>query len=136
MDGPDGADSITSLLARHADDAVCRLVTVGRRSGRPHDIEIWFGVVGDELAFISGNGPSADWYRNALANPAVEVRLGGRWLAGTARDAVGEERRRVGEVMGRKHRGWGGDADIGLTEPAWVWEVPALLVGDLRLRGS
>ena len=127
-------DDVASFVRRHAEDAYCRFVTVGRRSGQPHDIEIWFGVVGREVALISGNGPTADWYRNALAQTAVGLRIGGIWFDGTARDAVGDERRQVGEVLGVKHGGWGGDPDIGLTEPAWVWDVPALLVGDLRRR--
>lgn len=126
--------TVRQFLDAHADDSVCRFVTTGRRSGQPHDIEIWFGVVDGEIGLISGNGPTADWYRNALAHPAVELRLGEVWLTGTARDAVGDGRRRIGEVLGAKHGGWGGDPDIGLTEHAWVWDVPALLVGDLRRR--
>jgi deazaflavin-dependent oxidoreductase (nitroreductase family) len=121
-----------TVLAAHAADDVCDLVTTGRRSGRPHEVEIWFGVVtgssGDELALISGNGPTADWYRNLLADPHVRVRLGDAWYDGTARDVTDpEERRRVGDVMGAKYV-WGGDPSIGLTYDAWCYEVPAALV--------
>lgn len=123
---------MAAFLAEHAGDDVCRLVTIGRRSGRRHDIEIWFGVAGEQLTFIAGNGPTCDWYRNALADPAVEVRLGDVWLAGVARDAVGDDRRLVGEVMRAKHGGWGGDPSIDLTMSAWLWDVPALVAADLR----
>jgi deazaflavin-dependent oxidoreductase (nitroreductase family) len=126
-------DRVSSFLAEHAEDDVCRFVTVGRRTGKPHDIEIWFAVVVGEVALIAGNGPTCDWWQNAMAEPAVELRIGDRWLRGTARAAEGEARRRVGEAMGAKYGGWGGDPSIGLTEPAWVWDVPALLVGDLEL---
>jgi hypothetical protein len=27
----------------------CRLITVGRRTGQPREIRIWFGAVGDRL---------------------------------------------------------------------------------------
>ena len=111
---------------------VCRFVTVGRRSGRRHDVEMWFGAVGDEVCLIAGNGPTCDWLRNALAHPEVELRLDGQWVRGRARLAVGDERRRVGEVMREKYGGWGGDPDIGLTEDAWLWDVPALLVHLVR----
>ena len=69
---------MTSWLAEHADDDCCDVTTTGRRSGKPHEIEIWFGVIDDTMYLISGNGPDADWYRNALANPHVTVRLGRR----------------------------------------------------------
>ncbi len=108
---------------------VCRLVTNGRRTGRPHDIEMWFSLVGEAVCMISGNGPSADWYRNALADPWVKMRFGSDWFAGSARPAAqGEERRAVGEAMTRKYGGWGGDPEIGLAESDWTWRVPALIV--------
>lgn len=115
-----------------ADRPVCRLVTVGRRSGRVHDIEMWFGVVDGSFVFISGNGPDADWYRNALAAGEATVRIGRHGFVGAARTADTSERRRVGEVMTAKYGGWGGDPSIGLTESDWTWRVPALVVGDLR----
>ena len=45
------------------------------------------------MYLISGNGPTADWYRNALANPQVSVRLAGETHEGVARD--GDRRRRT-----------------------------------------
>jgi deazaflavin-dependent oxidoreductase (nitroreductase family) len=117
-----------SDLAHHD---VCRLVTIGRRTGRRHDIEIWFGTDGDVLYLISGNGPGADWFRNLLANPEVEIRIDGHAWRGKARKVTDpEERLTVGRLMGAKYGGWGGDPGIGLTEPAWLWSVPAAAVED------
>jgi len=62
-------------LAAHADVENCYGTTKGRRTGKLHEIKIWFGVVGDTLCLISGYGPTADWFRNALANPEVTVRI-------------------------------------------------------------
>lgn len=119
-----------------ADLDVCRLVTIGRRSGRPHDIEMWFGVVDGMVCMISGNGDGADWYRNALHNPEVTVRFGRSAFTGEARPAdPGDERRLVGVEMTRKYAGWGGDAEIGLEEDDWTWRVPALMI-TLRDRSS
>ena len=73
----------------NADEECCDLATTGRRSGRPHQIEIWFAVAGDVLYMVSGNGDSADWYRNALADPAVTLRLGGIARRATARAPCG-----------------------------------------------
>ena len=64
-------------LDEHADVECCDIVTTGRVSGNPHEVEIWFGVLDGALYLISGNGPGADWYRNILAAPGVLVKLAG-----------------------------------------------------------
>ena len=105
------------------------MTTIGRRSGKAHEIEIWFGVIDDTMYLISGNGPTADWYRNAMADSQVAVRLAGGTHEGVARDVTDEdERRRVGDLMGGKYP-WDGDASIGLTRHNWCYEVPVLAIG-------
>ncbi|NNE11090.1 MAG: nitroreductase family deazaflavin-dependent oxidoreductase [Ilumatobacter sp.] len=117
-----------SWLDEHADDECCDVVTTGRVSGRPHEIEIWFGVMDDAMYLISGNGPTADWYRNMLADPEVTVKLAGEQHVGRARDVTDPtERRRGGDVMGAKYV-WGGDPSIGLTYEAWCYDVPAIAI--------
>ena len=115
-------------LRSNVDVDCCYLTTTGRRSGRPHEIEIWFGVIGETLYLICGNGPTADWYLNLVADPGVLLRIEGETRRGRA-SVVGdpEERRRVGDVMGAKYV-WGGDPDIGLTYEAWCYDVPAVAV--------
>ena len=115
-------------LRAHAGDDCCMFSTVGRRTGKTHRLEIWFGVHDDVVYFISGNGPTADWFRNALANPSVTIELSGRLLHGTAREVVDPaERLQVGELMGAKYS-WDGDPSIGLTRDAWCFLVPVLAV--------
>ena len=104
------------------------MTTIGRRSGKAHEIEIWFGVIDATMYLISGNGPTADWYRNALANPQVSARLAGETHTGVARDVTdADERRRAGDLMGEKYS-WDGDSSIGLTRHAWCYEVPLLAI--------
>ncbi|MEP7203723.1 MAG: nitroreductase/quinone reductase family protein [Ilumatobacteraceae bacterium] len=104
------------------------MTTIGRLSGKTHEIEIWFGVINHTMYLISGNGPSADWYRNALINPEVSVRLGGEMHIGVARDVTdADERRSVGDLMGAKYP-WEGDSSIGLTRQAWCYDVPVLAI--------
>jgi hypothetical protein len=117
-----------SWLAEHADTECCDLTTTGRISGRAHEVEIWFGVIADTLYLISGNGPGADWYRNALATPQVSVRISGMSRHGIATPVTdADERRRVGDLMGAKYP-WDGDPSIGLTFEMWCYEVPVLAV--------
>jgi deazaflavin-dependent oxidoreductase (nitroreductase family) len=119
---------VSRWLADNAEVECCYLTTTGRRSGRPHEIEIWFGVIDDELYLISGNGPTADWYRNLVAERRVSLRLAGQTRAGRARVVDDpDERWRVGEVMGAKYV-WDGDPAIGLTYRAWCYDVPAVAV--------
>ena len=129
------AASGRALLAEHADDDCCDLTTVGRRSGRLHRIEIWFGVIDGTAYCISGNGPTADWYRNALEAGRATIHLGRDGstdrpidIDGVARDVTDpDERRRVGDLMGAKYP-WDGDPSIGLTRQAWCYEVPVLAI--------
>jgi deazaflavin-dependent oxidoreductase (nitroreductase family) len=67
----------------------CRLVTTGRRSGEPREIEIWFAARGDTIFMLSGGGDAAHWVRNLVADPRVRVRIGGREFTGTARVVQG-----------------------------------------------
>jgi deazaflavin-dependent oxidoreductase (nitroreductase family) len=117
-----------SWLTQHAEVDCCDLTTTGRSSGNAHKIEIWFGVIDDTMYLISGNGPSADWYRNAVVKPRVSVRLKRETRNGLARDVTDpDERRRVGDLMGQKYP-WEGDSSIGLTRQAWCYDVPVLAI--------
>ena len=54
------------------------LTTTGRRTGRPHRIEIWFGhEAGSTLYLMAGGGTRSDWVANLIASPAVEIEIGG-----------------------------------------------------------
>jgi deazaflavin-dependent oxidoreductase (nitroreductase family) len=123
---------VTDWLTRHAGDDCCDITTTGRRSGKPHEIEILFGFIDDTMYLIAGNGPKADWYRNALSTPQVSVRLAGETHSGFARDVIdADERRRVGDLMGAKYP-WEGDSSIGLTRQAWCYDVPVLAIDHWR----
>ena len=67
-----------------ADDDFCYLTTIGRATGQPHTIEIWFALDGDALYMLSGS-PTSDWVKNLLRAPDVAVRLGETTFAGRAR---------------------------------------------------
>lgn len=78
---------MTGGLSSLAAEPFCYLTTTGRVSGRPHTIEIWFGLKERTLYVLSGNGPRrrADWVKNLTKTPAVTVRIGDRELSGRAR---------------------------------------------------
>ena len=118
----------SGFLASFADVECCDIVTTGRRTRRRHEIEIWFGVLDDTMYLISGNGPTADWFRNLQADPVVTVKLDDELHEGVARVVTDpDERERVGDIMGSKYV-WNGDPAIGLTYEAWCYEVPAVAI--------
>ena len=115
-------------LASNAEVENCYLTTRGRKSGNPHEIEIWFVVHGPSLYMVSGGGTTSHWYMNLVADPQVSVRIEGETRIGRARVVTDEaERRRVGDLMGGKYV-WGGDPSIGLTYEGWCYDVPAVAV--------
>jgi deazaflavin-dependent oxidoreductase (nitroreductase family) len=69
-------------LDRHS---VIDLTTVGRLTGRPHTIEIWFTHRESTIYLLSGGGDRSDWVRNLIRTPQVRVRAGGGEYRGTGR---------------------------------------------------
>ncbi len=63
----------------------CYLTTTGRVSGRPHTIEIWFGVDGPTLYMLSGGRDRSDWVKNLQRTPEVALRIADRQFRGPAR---------------------------------------------------
>jgi deazaflavin-dependent oxidoreductase (nitroreductase family) len=63
-------------LTTHADQEFCYLTTTGRRTGRPHEIEIWFVLLDGTVYLMAGGGDRADWVRNLRADPEVRLRMG------------------------------------------------------------
>jgi nitroimidazol reductase NimA-like FMN-containing flavoprotein (pyridoxamine 5'-phosphate oxidase superfamily) len=62
------------LPARLRSEAYCYFTTTGRVTGKPHEIEIWFGLEHNTLYLMSGDGQS-DWVTNLRKTPACTVRI-------------------------------------------------------------
>ena len=77
--------SIVDLLANLAREDFCYLTTTGRVSGRPHQIEIWFGAQNSSIYLMAGGGHGSDWVKNLLKDPNVTVKIAKHEFAGTAR---------------------------------------------------
>jgi deazaflavin-dependent oxidoreductase (nitroreductase family) len=83
------------------------LTTTGRRTGREHRIEVWFGLSGDVVYVMSGGGDRSDWVRNLQANPRARIRVGDVERPARARvvtdpDEDGSARR----LLAAKYQGW------------------------------
>ena len=62
------------LFSKLKDEEYCYLTTTGRITGKPHQIEIWFGLNEKTIYLLSGDSKS-DWVKNLLKNPSVTVRI-------------------------------------------------------------
>ncbi|HEY7876319.1 MAG TPA: nitroreductase family deazaflavin-dependent oxidoreductase [Actinomycetota bacterium] len=90
-----------------ADDDFCYLTTIGRRSGRPHTIEIWFAEDSGRLFLLAGGGERADWVRNLRADARVGLRVGDYDDSATATvvtDATDDALAR--RLLAAKYQGW------------------------------
>jgi deazaflavin-dependent oxidoreductase (nitroreductase family) len=63
---------------------VTMLETIGRKTGRPRRTAVGGRVIGNQFWMVSEHGEHSDYVRNIKANPAVRVRVHGRWRSGTA----------------------------------------------------
>jgi deazaflavin-dependent oxidoreductase (nitroreductase family) len=89
-------------------DTYAYLTTTGRRTGKPHRIEIWFGMEDGRVYLLSGGRDRSDWVRNLQANPEVTIELGGKTLAGVARvvpEGSEEDQRARALLVGKYRQG-------------------------------
>jgi deazaflavin-dependent oxidoreductase (nitroreductase family) len=63
---------------------VLLLTTIGRKSGLPRKVPLQYEWEDGVVYLGSARGTEADWFRNILANPGVELQIGSRRYRGTA----------------------------------------------------
>ncbi|MGE5464835.1 MAG: nitroreductase family deazaflavin-dependent oxidoreductase, partial [Syntrophothermus sp.] len=85
----------------------CYLTTTGRVTGRPHEIEIWFGAGEGTLYLLSGGGRNSDWVKNLLRKPEVTVRISKTIFSATARLVTDPEEEMAARYMlAEKYNEW------------------------------
>jgi len=79
------------------DEEYCYVTTTGRVTGKPHQIEIWFGLNENTVYLLSGGMDKSDWVKNLLKNPSATVRIARKTFKATARIVKDKEE----EMMAR-----------------------------------
>jgi deazaflavin-dependent oxidoreductase (nitroreductase family) len=121
--------AVADALDDIPDKAFCYVTTVGRRTGRPHRIEIWFGARGRTLYLLSGGGDRSDWVRNLRQQPGCSVDVGARTHRARARfDMPADEEHAARRLLAAKYQGWVEG------NPLSSWAATALVVA-LDLEG-
>jgi len=84
------------------DAPIAILFTTGRTSGEQRSAPLIFGRDGDDIVLVASQGGAPEhpgWYRNLRKDPEAEIQImGDRWRV-RARDAEGDERERLWELM-------------------------------------
>ncbi len=94
-------------LAELKNEDYCYLTTTGRKSGNPHEIEIWFGIQDNSLYLLSGGGEDSDWVKNLRVNPNVTVRIAKQTFTGIARIVSDEKEELMARhMLAGKYQGW------------------------------
>ncbi len=92
-----------------ANNKVLYLTTVGRMTGLPREIEIWFVLHCDRFYLFAETGEAAAWVKNIRSAPEGGVRIGGSSVGAKARILDREIDRelwaQVGAIADRKY-GW------------------------------
>ena len=99
-----------SVLASLADARVLYLTTIGRRSGQPRTIEIWFTCCQSKLYLNAERAHNANWVRNIVQHPEVQVRIKEQQFAGRARVLDHQADRVLWDTvadLSRQKYGWG-----------------------------
>jgi deazaflavin-dependent oxidoreductase (nitroreductase family) len=71
-------------LGRVIGGFILLLTTIGRKSGMRRVTPLQYERIGDDYYLGAARGLKADWVRNILVNPCVEVRVGSKQFEGQA----------------------------------------------------
>lgn len=66
------------------DEKFAYLTTIGRTSGKPHRIEVWFAAEGGRVFLLSGGRDRSDWVKNLIENPVITLEIKDEKRAGVA----------------------------------------------------
>lgn len=98
---------LATTLEELGREEFCYLTTIGRVSGAPHKVEMWFAVEGPHVYLLAGGGEEADWVKNLRSQPAVALRIGTARFRAQAR-VVGDEAEeyRARRLLAAKYERW------------------------------
>lgn len=113
-----------TTLNRLAKEEYCYLTTTGRVSGKPHEIEIWFGLDDHTIYLLSEGREKSDWVKNLVKTPKVKVRIAKKNFNGTARFVTDEQEEMMARrMLATKYEQW----RVGRSFSHWA--RTALVVG-------
>jgi len=113
----------------------CYLSTVGRRSGEPRRVEVWYVIV-DEQIVLTGTPGARHWLANLRehADAVLQLRVPDRDLAVKAEEVTDRgKRRRVAQEAWRLQP-WYAEQPFSIED--WVANSPMVVLTSTRAGGS
>jgi deazaflavin-dependent oxidoreductase (nitroreductase family) len=71
---PPSIDALKSRLSRLNE---INITVIGRKSGRPISIPVWFVLEDGKLYLLPVSGSDTQWYKNVQKNPSLRIDAGG-----------------------------------------------------------
>ena len=71
-------------LQNVASQRLIHVTTTGRKTGKPHTVELWFAVK-DGKVYLSHEGSETDWMKNIRHSDRVSFEIAGKSFTGRAR---------------------------------------------------
>jgi deazaflavin-dependent oxidoreductase (nitroreductase family) len=78
------------------------LTTKGRKTGKPHTVQIWFALAEGKI-YLSHEGAYTDWMKNLEKNEKVSARIASTRLDATAKIVKGSARHRGMKALYEKY---------------------------------
>jgi deazaflavin-dependent oxidoreductase (nitroreductase family) len=97
---------------------VLYLTTIGRISGLPREIEIWFVASNGVFYVLAEHFHEAQWVKNIARDPRVQIRLGKRRFSARARALDREQDSaawQLAQSLARQKYGWGDGLPVEIT---------------------
>ena len=91
-------------MERVKDERFIYLTTKGRKTGRPHTVELWFALA-EGRVYLSHEGERTDWMKNSTKESAVSIRIDGVASAANVRVAEGSARELGKKALYEKYYG-------------------------------
>ncbi|MEK6409213.1 MAG: nitroreductase family deazaflavin-dependent oxidoreductase [Acidobacteriota bacterium] len=97
------------------------LTTIGRVTGAPREIEIWFVESNGKFYVLAEHFYQTQWVKNIERNPRVRVRVGNREFEATARaldEQIDRDAWQTAQRLSREKYGWGEGLPVEITRAA------------------
>ena len=108
----------SATLEDLAGEQLLHLTTVGRVSGRPQEIEIWFIVCREKFYLFAERGEAAGWVKNIRRSPNVRIRIREREIEAVAKVLDYRTDRQLwdkGQAIAERKYGWGDGLPVEIT---------------------
>jgi deazaflavin-dependent oxidoreductase (nitroreductase family) len=118
--GSNGSEASMTSADLHsvAEKQILYLTTIGRTTGLPRPIEIWFVVYRERFYVFAERGEAAGWVKNIRHNPKVTVLIGEWRIDATARVLDRQADRKQWDLvaaMADHKYGWGEGLPVEIT---------------------